>query len=273
MINGDRDVTATLHLEYTLVVALEGTGDGRITSVPSGIDCEPTCSDTFIVGTPVRLTALPYDGSVFAFWSGGCAGTTETCDLIMTDDITVATHFVPYGTKEYKLKVKGVNKNQGDGMVISNDRNIDCGNTCSYTYYKDTVVTLSATPNQGSTFLGWKPETPTCTGTEPCTVSIDKATTVQALFVGDYMLKVIAQSKKGGTGLVSSTPSGISCSTGSTAGCEAFYGYGQEVTLSASADTGSTFLGWAPAKLCPGTGVCIVPMDKKRTVKAVFSGP
>ena len=270
LMNVDRDVTATLHLEYTLVVTPEGTGDGRITSVPSGIDCEPACSDTFIVGTPVRLTALPYDGSVFAFWSGGCAGTTETCDLQMTDDITVTTHFVPYGTKEYKLKVKRVNKNQGDGVVTSNDRNIDCENTCSHTYYKDTIVTLSATPNQGSTFLGWKPETPTCTGTEPCTVSIDKATTVQALFVGDYMLKVIAQSKKGGNGLVSSTPNGISCSTGITVGCEAFYGYGQEVTLSASADNGSTFLGWAPAKLCPGTGVCIVPMDKKRTVKAVF---
>ena len=272
LMNVDRDVTATLHLEYTLVVTPEGTGDGKITSVPLGIDCEPACSDTFIVGTPVRLTALPYDGSVFAFWSGGCAGTTETCDLQMTDDITVTTHFVPYGTKEYNLKVKRVNKNQGDGVVISNDKNIDCGNTCSHTYYKDTIVTLSATPNQGSTFLGWKPETPTCTGTEPCTVSIDKATTVQALFVGDYMLKVIAQSKKGGAGLVSSTPSGISCSTGSTAGCEAFYGYGQEVTLSASADTGSTFLGWAPAKLCPGTGDCVVTMDKKRTVKAVFSG-
>ena len=122
LINVDRDVTATLHLEYTLVVTPEGTGDGKITSVPLGIDCEPACSDTFIVGTPVRLTALPYDGSVFAYWSGGCAGTTETCDLIMTDDITVATHFVPYGTKEYKLKVKRVHKNQGDGMVISNDR-------------------------------------------------------------------------------------------------------------------------------------------------------
>jgi len=190
----------------------------------------------------------------------------------MTDYIEVAAHYVPYGTKEYKLKVKRVNKNQGDGVVTSNDRNIDCENTCSHTYYKDTIVTLSATPNQGSTFLGWKPETPTCTGTEPCTVSIDKATTVQALFVGDYTLKVIAQSTKGGNGLVSSTPSGISCSTGSTAGCEAFYGYGQEVTLSASADAGSTFLGWLPAKLCPGTGDCVVTMDKKRTVKAVFSG-
>jgi len=272
LISGDRDVTATLHLEYALVVTHEGTGDGGITSDPSGIDCESTCSDTFVVGTPIRLTAKPYTGSVFAFWSGGCVGTTDTCDLTMTDDIEVAAHFVPYGTKEYNLKVKRVNKNQGDGVVTSNDGNITCGESCSSKYYKDTVVTLSALANDNSVFIGWKPETPTCTGTYPCTVTIDKAKTVQAIFVGDYTLKVVSQSKKGGTGLVSSTPSGISCSPGNKEGCAATYPYAEYVTLSVSPDAGSVFLGWSPANLCPGTGVCIVPMDKKRRVKAVFVG-
>jgi hypothetical protein len=111
-----------------------------------------------------------------------------------------------------------------------------------------------------------------CIGTDSCTVTIDKVKTVQATFVGDFKLKVVNKSRRGGTGLVSSTPSGISCSTGSSTGCEEPYGYGEEVTLSASADSGSTFLGWSPAKLCPGTGDCIVLMDKKRTIKAVFSG-
>jgi hypothetical protein len=104
-------------------------------------------------------------------------------------------------------------------------------------------------------------------------VTIDKAKTIQAIFVGDYSLKVTAQSKKKGTGLVSSTPSGISCSTGSKAGCAATYPYNDQVVLSASPNAGSTFLGWSPTSLCSGPGVCIVPMDKKRSVKAVFSGP
>jgi hypothetical protein len=43
------------------------------------------------------------------------------------------------------------------------------------------------------------------------------------------------------------------------------------VTLSASADTGSTFTGWRPASKCPGTGHCIVPMDKEQTVRAAFN--
>jgi peptidoglycan/xylan/chitin deacetylase (PgdA/CDA1 family) len=273
LINGDRDVTATLHLEYSLVVALEGSGKGKIASLPSGIDCEESsCSNTFVVGTPVQLTTWPYDGSVFAFWSGGCTGTTETCDLTMTDDTKVAAHLVPYGTKKYNLKVKKAKKNKGDGTVTSTDRNITCGDTCSYKYYKDSVITLSAEANEGSTFIGWKSEFATCISTDPCTITIDKAKTVQAVFVGDYTLKVTCQNKKGGTGLVSSTPSGISCSTISSTGCAATYPYTEYVALSASPDAGSTFLGWSPANLCPGTGDCSVQMDKKRNITAVFLG-
>jgi probable HAF family extracellular repeat protein len=271
-----RDATGTHGFLATpppiLTVVLEGVTSGLVMSNPSGISCEPDCSEGFTAGTLVTITATLYPGSAFSHWSGGCSGTINTCTLIMTEDATVTAHFVSDETKEYKLKVKKAMKNGGDGTVTSNDENIDCGVTCTHTYYKDTVVTLSASANGSSTFLGWKSGSLNCIGTDPCTVTIDKARTVQAVFVGDYRLKVVNQSKKEGTGTVTSTPLGINCITGSSAGCEALYGYGEEVTLSASADTGSNFLGWAPAKLCPGTGVCIVPMDKKRTVKAVFAG-
>ena len=221
LINSDRNVSAGLHLEYAVTVTLEGTGGGRITSTPSGIDCEPTCNDTFVVGTPIRFTAQPYDGSVFAYWSGGCTGTTDACELTMTDDIAVTAHFVPYGTNKYNLKVKRINKNKGDGTVTSTDGNIDCGDACSYAYYKDTIVTLSAEANEGSTFIGWKPDALECIGTDPCTVTIDKAKTVQAIFVGDYTLKVTTRSKKKGTGTVTSIPIGINCTTGSKENCAA----------------------------------------------------
>jgi hypothetical protein len=83
---------------------------------------------------------------------------------------------------------------------------------------------------------------------------------------------VVSQSKKEGTGTVTSTPSGISCSTGSSTGCEATYSYTEQVNLTASADSGSNFLGWNPAKLCPGTASCTVMMGSRRTIKAIFSG-
>jgi len=110
-----------------------------------------------------------------------------------------------------------------------------------------------------------------CTGTNPCTVSVVKLSEVGAVFVGDYELKVINKNNEGGSGAVTSIPAGIFCLTGSSIGCEDFFPYGEEVTLVASADTGSSFIGWRPASECPGTGYCIVPMDKERTVKAAFS--
>jgi hypothetical protein len=114
-----------------------------------------------------------------------------------------------------------------------------------------------------------------CTGTGPCTVSVVRLTKGRAVNVGDYKLNIINISRQGGSGTVYSTPTGIFCSTGSPTGCEDRFLHGEEVTLSAWADGGCTFNGWRPTSLCPGTGDCIVPMDKKRTVKAVFtfSGP
>ena len=176
-------------------------------------------------------------------------------------------------TRKYALKVKKAKKNKGNGTITSNDGNITCGDTCMYTFFGGTTVTLSATASEGSSFIGWKPDALACTGTDPCTVTVNKAKTVQGVFVGDYALKVVNKSKKGGTGTVTSTPIGINCTTGSTTDCTALYGYVESVTLSASADIGSVFVGWSPAKLCPGVDVCVLPMDKKRTLKAVFSGP
>ena len=102
-------------------------------------------------------------------------------------------------------------------------------------------------------------------GTGPYTASFDELT------VEDHALKVINKSEEGGSGLVTSTPAGISCSTGRSTGCEDFFVYGEEVALSASADTGSIFIGWRPALKCPGTGNCAVTIDRKRTITAVFT--
>jgi len=273
VIDRDRDITVTFYSECILTVDSQGDGSGKVTINPPGIDCEKiSCSNVFIAGTPIRLTASPYDGSVFSFWSGGCTGTTETCDLTIKKDTKITAHFVPYETKRYNLNIQRIKKNQGEGIVKSTDGNINCGHTCFYSYYKDTIVTLSAEANERSTFLGWRTESPTCAGTDICIVTIDKAKTVKAIFVGHYTLKVAHRTTKKGTGTVTSTPAGINCRTGSKEGCAFPFGYNEVVMLSASADTGSTFLGWYPSRLCQGTNVCTVPMNKKRSVKALFSG-
>ena len=69
-----------------------------------------------------------------------------------------------------------------------------------------------------------------------------------------------------GSGVVTSTPAGINC--GAT--CSASFENGTSVTLTATADAGSTFAGWSGA--CSGTNTtCVVSMTQARAVTATFS--
>jgi hypothetical protein len=83
--------------QYTLNVTQSGTGNGTVTSTPSGINCingGNDCSELFDYLTPVTLTAAPQPGSYFTGWSGdsdcidgqvtmdtnkSCIATFETC--------------------------------------------------------------------------------------------------------------------------------------------------------------------------------------------------
>lgn len=84
----------------TLTVQLLGTGTGRVTSSPSGIDCPSLlCSKIVAVGTPVTLTATPTAGAVFVGWlGGGCTGNAITCTVNMAASTTVTATFAPPGT-------------------------------------------------------------------------------------------------------------------------------------------------------------------------------
>jgi hypothetical protein len=69
-----------------------------------------------------------------------------------------------------------------------------------------------------------------------------------------------------GSGTVASTPAGITCGSD----CTETYGTAVSVTLTATADSGSTFTGWAGGG-CSGTAPCTVIMDIIRIVNAGFS--
>jgi len=153
----------------------------------------------------------------------------------------------------------------GLGNVTSNPAGIDCGsanNACSATYSNGTSVTLKATPDPGSMFVGWSQA---CSGTQTCTLNMSADRQVVATF---NLLPVLNVSPAGnGTGTVTSSPAGINC--GST--CSASYAPGTVVTLSQSAASGSTFTGWSGA--CSGTTTCVVTMNGDQSVTATFTGP
>lgn len=67
----------------------------------------------------------------------------------------------------------------GTGSIISEPSGINCGNICTANFNINTSITLTATPDTGSTFSGWSGA---CTGTGVCTVTIDAPKTITATF-------------------------------------------------------------------------------------------
>jgi uncharacterized repeat protein (TIGR01451 family) len=83
-------VGATFQGNATLSVST--SGNGRVSSVPSGIDCGSACAATFATGTAVTLAATPSTGSVFKGWGGACSG-TGSCAITLRGAASVTASF------------------------------------------------------------------------------------------------------------------------------------------------------------------------------------
>jgi PKD repeat protein len=79
--------------EYNLTITKTGSGSGTVTSSPAGIDCGADCTEIYVEGTVVTLTAVPDAGSYFSGWSNpGCSGTGD-CAVTMNADTDIAAMF------------------------------------------------------------------------------------------------------------------------------------------------------------------------------------
>jgi len=92
-----RSATATFELKSNFGVALTvtktGTGSGSVRSTPAGIECGADCTEIYLIGTSVTLTATAVAGSVFAGWNGACRG-VGTCEVSTDQALSVGAAFV-----------------------------------------------------------------------------------------------------------------------------------------------------------------------------------
>lgn len=171
--------SATSPTEFIVVYSLAVThrGNGEVTSSPSGIDCGASCTAEYNSDTAVTLTAQPGVDSIFTGWDGACWGLEAECDLTVRADQSVTATFV---LKTESFAVSVGTDGEGDGTITSDPAGIACGDDCAQEYRAGTVITLTATPDPGSEFDGWRGA---CMGNvATCEVAVVAATSVTAAF-------------------------------------------------------------------------------------------
>jgi CSLREA domain-containing protein len=155
------DVGAYEAVVVTLTIAGAGTGSGTVTG--TGISCTISigstsgdCSESALPGAnpTVTLSATADSGSTFAGWSGhaDCADGVVT---INGNKVCVAQFTV---VPQRTLTVAGAGTGSGTVAATGISCTITVGSTsgdCAESYAHGTSVTLTATPNSGSTFTGW----------------------------------------------------------------------------------------------------------------------
>ncbi len=158
----------------------------------------------------------------------------------------------------------------GTGTVVSQPAGLNCTATCSAEFPLNTVVTLTATPGAGQTFVGW---TGACTGAaSTCVVTIDEARVAQVPDVTAQFAPAQGQATYTfslgiqGSGSVVSQPAGVNC----TISCSANFAADTVLTLTATAAANQNFTGWTGA--CTGSAsTCTITMNQARNAGATFA--
>ena len=96
--------------------------------------------------------------------------------------------------QQYSLAI--TKSGTGSGTVTSSAGGINCGTACTATYSPGSVVTLTAAPAGGSTFMGWSGGG--CAGTGTCSLSMNGNIAVTATF-GINTYSITATAGAGGT--------------------------------------------------------------------------
>ncbi len=257
--NSHTSCTAHFSVAHPLIIVKAGAGSGTVTSVPGGIDCGPDCVEQFAEDTVVTLTPSSAADSRFVGWSGD----PDCSDGVVTMDSFISCT----ATFEIDSTLQVTKSGTGSGVIVSSPPGIECGVDCSHTFPPGTEVTLAVTPDQGSSFAGWK-------GDEDCSegvVTLNGPVSCEA--VCNLVPRILAVVKIGsGAGEVTSIPTGIDC--GAT--CQSSFDYGAQVTLIDSAGQGSVFAGWTGDEDCQDGTVtldadleCVATFDLQSHLLAV----
>jgi hypothetical protein len=225
-------------------------------------------------------TALPNPGFMRGLWTvtpsnvitSGCG--FGDADCVVTFKGTSTSQASPESvtvTHTFALprRLTVTKAGMGGGTVTSAPARIDCGAVCSADFADGTVVMLTPTPANGSSFTSWSGD---CSGSGSCVVTMNQARNVTASFAplppgggggGGSPSRTLDVSVSG-AGKV--TGPGIDCPPD----CSEPIAEGTKITLAAVPDQGHSLESWGGA--CSGSAnTCEVTMDVARQVTATFA--
>ncbi len=226
-------------------------GNGLIESEPEGINCNSLCTLPYDTDLTLRLTATPQPDSTFIGWNQDCTGSQNSTLITLNNTFVTCVAQFELLPPDYVLTI--TKAGDGDGTINSDLPGIDCGSQCKAPYTQNATVTLTATPNETSTFIGWSNQ---CSGTDPTTtVTLDAAKTCTANFnkLPTYTLTLTDSGNGNGTVTIPYTPEDINCQyeKPEPESCLSEHAVNAEITLTAKPNTDSKFVGWAND--CTGT--------------------
>lgn len=206
--------TATNDPNPILTITYVGSCTGTVT---------PSSFPPYTGGEIVTLTAVPDAGCEFAGWGDDLSGTNNPESITLTSDKTVSANFIPI---KYTLNVAVY----GNGAVTASPNKTE--------YDPNEVVTLTAVPESGYSFLLWQGDG--TTGANPLvrTLTMNSDKSVDAYFqVGCYTVTLTAD-----------PPSSGSVNPSLAANCigdPGKYEHGTSVDFTAVAAPGYVFSNWS----------------------------
>lgn len=154
----------------------------------------PSGSVTFYDGAAPIGTAALVNGHA-SFSTAGLAVGSHNITASYSGDGNNAASSAAVSIKVAPSQPLHVEVQQGKGAIASSPAGVACGNICDARFLNGATVSLTATADQGYTFMGWLGA---CKGkTKTCTLKMTKPLTVQAKF-----LKTAPKDWSPGTGAV-----------------------------------------------------------------------
>jgi subtilisin family serine protease/predicted pyridoxine 5'-phosphate oxidase superfamily flavin-nucleotide-binding protein len=177
---GDRTITATFTQDmYTLTI--NTVGSGSVTKSPN--------QATYHYGDAVQLTANSAAGWSFGTWDGGL-GTTSPVTITIVGNKTVTATFTQ---DMYTLNISTVG---GGSVAKSPDKT---------TYAYGEVITVTATPNSGYTFVNWTENGSVVSSSAGYNFTLNGNRNLVANFTANIFTLTVDSSGASSVGIASST--------------------------------------------------------------------